>query len=740
MRFRTWFSCWFVFVLLPTVAAVAVQSSDEKQVDISADQVEYDQNTKMAIARGHVVIVKEDVRLTANQARYNQSNKDMFAEGNVRFTKGSQEWVCESLYYNFETKALSVDLSRGKIGFWYDQAETTRNVGTNRYDATNGYLTTCDYAEPHWRIAYKRLEIYPDDKIVGHDAVMYAGSVPVFWWPYFQKSVGDRGVPLSGSAGVDSRFGPFLYLAYRWDLTENFTLTPHLDLRTKHGIGLGADAEYKAGAWGKGLLRGYWVSDEDPREKEDTLYNKPPDLPVYKEDFDSNRYRLQWEHKTALPADTEFMVLANKLSDPDIIEDYFRSEYRNDIQPDSFASLTRTGEQYTAGVLARPNLNEFFTETERLPEAQFSMVRTPLWRSGLYYQSDNSFTELHRDYSDDFLTALPPPKDFNTLRGDTFHQLSYPKLLFGWLSVVPRVGGRATWYGATDTADHDSTLRGVFGTGTELSFKLSHVYDCSNDRLEIHGLRHVVTPSVNYSYVWRSRNDPPKQLYQFDTIDAFDPLADASPKVKQYNRPSQTTRFNPVDFPAFNAIDAIDNEDVFRTGIRNQLQTKRDGRPYDLLDLYVFSDLHINPRKEQDTDLFTFLELRPTQWSALDIQTRYNFDDSDLVDLNTEMRVLRQDKWSVGFGTRYLRDDSNQGSLDLHYTLNENWAVRIVERMNFENAQLDEQEYTIYRDLHCWTAAFTFRYLHQEVGSDDLQFLLVFSLKALPQVRPHGGS
>jgi LPS-assembly protein len=743
MRIRS--SCPVICCLLLTLHFAGVaRASEEKQVDISAQQVEYDQNTRMAYATGDVVIVKQNVRLTADKARYNQANKDMFAEGHVRMTKGVQEWICDSLYYNFDTQALSVDLSRGTQGYWFQQSDQTKNIGTNRYEATHGYLTTCDYPEPHWRITYRRIEIFPGEKVILHDAIMRVGPVPVFYWPYLQKSLSDTGIPLSAIPGSSSRFGPFLYLSYDWGLTDGLKITPHLDLRSRHGIGFGLDFNYAFEPWGHGLLETYYVSDEDPRDQQDRLFNKAGD-PVVDEKFDTNRYRLRWQHKTDLGDSWKLSAQVEKLSDPDVVEDYFQRQFRKEIQPDSFFDLTHTAEQYTAGLLARPNLNEFFTKTERLPEADLAFVRLPLGPSGFYYEGENSVANLRREYSTSFnRKGLTPgsffsTNNYNTVRADSFHQLSYPKLYLGWLSIVPRVGGRGTYYSRTDTDDNQDTVRGVFDAGAEISFKLSNVYDCNNDALDIHGIRHVITPSLNYSYVARTHSDPPDSLFQFDTIDAFDPFSQASPRIKKFPQRPGTTRFNPVDFPSFNAIDAIDNEDVFRTGIRNQVQTKRDGRPYDLADLFVFSDLHIDPRKDEDTDLFTFLELRPMRWMALDAESRYSFDRGELIDLNTELRILQQDKWSLGIGTRYLRKDSNQAVFDFHYTLNENWSFRVLERVDVGHGHVDEQEYTLYRDLHCWAVSFSFRYLSQEVGPDDAQFWVVFSLKALPQLHAHLG-
>lgn len=58
---------------------------------------------------------------------------------------------------------------------------------------------------------------------------------------------------------------------------------------------------------------------------------------------------------------------------------------------------------------------------------------------------------------------------------------------------------------------------------------------------------------------------------------------------------------------------------------------------------------------------------------------------------------------------------------------------------------MQEQDYTIYRDLRSWTAALTFRVVDNLTGPVDYTFALTFSLKAFPRfglgsnvVRPYG--
>src|SRR5207248_1011837 len=146
---------------------------------------------------------------------------------------------------------------------------------------------------------------------------------------------------------------------------------------------------------------------------------------------------------------------------------------------------------------------------------------------------------------------------FAAQRGDTFHQVVLPWTFFNWLNVIPRVGGRFSYYdeaegpGAT-TSEHNRT---VFNTGAEITTKASRVWPTASSRFwEIDGLRHIVQPSINYVYV-PNPSVPQRELPQFDTV-------------------LPSTRLLPIEFPDFNAIDAIDSANVLRLSLRNKLQTK----------------------------------------------------------------------------------------------------------------------------------------------------------------------
>jgi len=113
-------------------------------------------------------------------------------------------------------------------------------------------------------------------------------------------------------------------------------------------------------------------------------------------------------------------------------------------------------------------------------------------------------------------------------------------------------------------------------------------------------------------------------------------------------------------------IDSITPEDTVRFGLRQTLQTRRDGQAWNLIDVTGWTDWEIEKSTEQTdfSNLFGTMELRPYAWLSLDTFGRYDFHDDVLREFNAEMRVIDADRWSLGLGTRYLKNDSNLVSID----------------------------------------------------------------------------
>jgi hypothetical protein len=224
-----------------------------------------------------------------------------------------------------------------------------------------------------------------------------------------------------------------------------------------------------------------------------------------------------------------------------------------------------------------------------------------------------------------------------------------------------------------------------------------------------------------------SPNARPAQLPQFD-----------------YELPS--LRLLPIEYPEYNSIDSIDSQNVLRFGLRNQLQTKRDGQVQDLLDWQLYTDWRLKPRADQRTyaDLYSDLSLAPRSWIRFDSQTRFDINTRRWNMLLNTLTLRPSDRWSWTVGHFYLRDDFSNlptalGQGDdvftsaLFFRLNENWGARAVHHFDVRSGRLQEQYYSVYRDMRSWTAALTAGVRDNGIGPKDYSVAFTFSFKAKPK-------
>ena len=199
----------------------------------------------------------------------------------------------------------------------------------------------------------------------------------------------------------------------------------------------------------------------------------------------------------------------------------------------------------------------------------------------------------------------------------------------------------------------------------------------------------------------------------------------------------------PVDFPDYNDIDSIDTMNVVRFGLRNILQTKRDGQLQDLVNWNMLLDWRLDPKAGQSTlnDLYSQLSFRPRTWLTLESQIRYDIDGGNLNMAFHQITFAPNNRWSWGLGHWYLRsgvwgngtwDESDYLTSTFFYRLDDNWGVRVQHDFDFTTGRLQSQFYTLYRDMRSWTAALTFHVINNLGSQVDYGVSFQLSLKASP--------
>ena len=721
-------------IISATILAVSAAAQDEAAWEVQAlsrilpglaeGRVDYDMATGTATGTNGVFVSYAGAVLTADTAAVNMKTGDVQADGHVRIESGDQLWVGDHIFYNFKTRQMRSEQFRtGKSPVFAGGTGLTGDTSNRVYTAQSAFVTTDDASDPAYRVRASRIRVIPGKSVKMWNAVAFVEGVPVFYFPYYQRNLGPRANNFTTTPGYRSRYGAYLLNTYTWYLGEAADGKVHLDYRERRGVGAGPDLNLHLGQWGDAALKYYYQNDRRPNTSTNAFpfYGNIPE--------NRQRFRLAWQ---ATPAtNLNLKALVNYQSDPLMIHDYAEGDYKANPQPNTAIEAEKYWDNWSLDALTTPRVNSFFSQIERLPDVKLTGFRQQVFETPVYYDSESS-AGWYRSFMAYTNGLYPGTNGFyadSAARADTYHQLTLPWTFFHWLNVTPRVGGRFTYYSqrASASGSSDETYRGVFNTGVGTSFKASRLWtDATNSFLEMDGLRHIVEPSANYVFVPRP-STPAAQLPQFDGE-------------------APALMLSPVLFPDYNSIDSIDSMNVVRFGLRNVLQTKRGGQLDDLLNWNVLLDWRLDPRPGQSSlnDLYSQLAFRPRSWLTAESQLRYDLDRGDLNLSFHQLTFTPDNRWSWGIGHWYLRggtwsngawNENNYISSTLFYRVNDNWGLRATHNYSPRSGRLQEQFYTLYRDLRSWTGALTFRVVDDVDGTKDFTIAFALSLKASPSTR-----
>lgn len=654
----------------------------------------------------------KEAELTASRVQLNQGTGDIKAEGAVFLRGEGHVWRGEQLDYNFKTKVIkAAEFRTGFAPFYVGGFSLQAATATNHYSATNAFLTSDDLAEPGYRIRCRKLILIPGQTFEAEEATLFIGNVPVMYWPKYTRNLQAHGDFWVVTPGYRSLYGPYALGTYHRAFTTNFSMDLHLDYRQKRGLGVGPDFNYDAGQWGQGEFKFYYAHD-------DAANTNAMGGPLNNE-----RHRISFSHRVDIRTNLTVKAVIREQSDAFLIRDFIEHEYQRNTQPSSFIEVSQLWSNWSLNFLAQPRINDFFETVERLPDVKLTGLRQQIGVTPLFYESDSSVGYYKHEFADNVANS------FAAGRADTYHQVLLPQQFFGWLNVTPRVGGRFTHYTETDGfgATTAEANRGVFNTGLDVTFKMHRTMPNQEiPWLQAKGIRHIMEPGVNYAFV-PSPNRLPPTLPQFDTELA-------------------SLRLLPIEFPDYNAIDAVDSQNVFRLSLRNLVQTKRNDRIDTLLNWALYTDWRVKPRAGQGTfsDAFSDLDFKPRDWLTLTSETRYDIDNGRIRIADHRATIAPDDHWSLALGHRYVRTDpvffpgaagNNLFTSSFFYRINEDYAFRTRHAFEARDGRMEEQYYTVYRDFRSWVGALTFRVRDLRNGSQDYTIGVTFNLKAFPRYK-----
>jgi len=690
----------------------------------------------LATARDNVAIHIGNTDIYADYAQYNPSTHDVVLRGHVRIYREASLYIAESGVYNTETKKIRAQTARTESVPYFLKGGNVTSISDNGYLVQGGNFTTNDTARPDFHLHAQKIRYYEDDRVIFQYVTAYIGNVPIFWWPYLYQSLSDT-FSFSVTPAYTSTWGPSLLTQVMFPITDYIKARLRLDYFGRRGPAIGFDPviDYGKDQSSQARLKTFYIDDQNPDINQTNVPRK---------DVPTNRYRLSLEDRTNFTDSIYATANITKLSDAYVMQDYYPGEFRIDPVPDNVVALTKTNPVFTLTGIERFQANDFFTTTERQPEVGLDIKRHGLFGGPIFYEGETGFANLRLQFPED--SGI---KNYGTDRFDTFHQLTFPNTYFGWLSFVPRVGYRGTYYGktwdlgstvfvpptnplvpdfilppptTTNPIKFDGdTFRSVFDTGAEASFKISQKWENVQSRaFGLDGLMHVIQPFTDFSYV---KEDGPNPL-----------------SILQFDRFEPSTQLRAIDFPQFTPIDSIASWTVWRLGVRNRLETRRDDQTITWLELDSFVDVNFtNPYDRTDySNLFNNLRFNPLPWMSLSINSQLPAFSKGFTEVDTVASVQPLANLQVNVAHRYLNgnpffQDSSLFVFGGYCRLNDNWSVGVQEQYEAETGLLEEQRYSIYRDLSSWVASFG-GIIRDNNGVKEYGLLFTVTLKAFPKL------
>jgi len=677
--------------------------------------------TNIEMVADNIVLMIRD--MTEDEAQLYAGGKkgrkyiEAYAEGNVFIYEDGVTMKGPRIFYDKtakkgiiidgEIKAYSATRA---IPMVYE-AKQIRLASKNVFLAKDAMLSITEMGKPNVWFACKKMTITGEgeDRVATttHNAIFVEG-VPVFYWPIFKTRLQGESAPLrrihySSSSSFGNRVQTIWDLfalgvdssrIRSYDKWSNLYLT--LDFLEKRGIGIGLDFEY-ARAESQGFFTGYFIDDrgEDFRDQ------------VRKRD---ERGRFRWQHRQQLLEDLELDIEFSYISDAGFLDEYFEREAKEEKEQETYIYLKYTPADFAAlTFLFRPRTNNFQNYVEYQPQAGVNIIGYPvsLGSHKFTFYNDTELANVRRRYRDPLDIREP-----RAYRSDTRNEIEYP-FSIGPVNIVPYTGVRLSYYDATWIKG--TSERWALSYGLRASSRLHRIYDYENDLLNIHRVRHIIIPDFEM-----------RRVYGVD--------------------------LRPFDVFPNDAVDDVDNLDMFSFGVRQRWQTKRSVRSNDpeapaklrVEDLALF-DLEVSmfPNHERDNagkSLSNFEYRAEYYFSnrvALLSDGEFDFRDSRWEVINVGMRVNQSPKMSFYVGNRYAEDaESSILILRTDYKVNERWSVGYYEQHDYNLGRPIARSVFLQRRFDQWLGQFSIVQDEGENGgAGDTIYFVQFTPVGVPEFK-----
>lgn len=528
-----------------------------------------DQSGPVEISADQIVVWTDQNVMSLGNVGASLAPVEFYMEGNIEFRQGGTRGIAERMYYN-AAEQNGVILEGELFGEARQQtpgdaedfrtpyrlkADVLRQFAPNQFQANNAAFTTSRLGVPGYWIESDTLSLDtgmtslsdqlgrwsggPDgidqpmqfDKlqVVSENSQLFVGGWPIFRWPTFTTDLA-RNPSLYLDRirlGSDSVFGQ--QVLTRWNNFQLLGITPQqnsdwtttADYLSDRGFGFGTDFEYQRDRfWGRpanvgGFFHSWFINDKGL----DNLGEDRRAVPL-EEEF---RGRVYGRHRHLTPAGLQITAELGWLSDRNFLEQYYEQEWDLEKDQETRLELKQYSGSSSLSVAGNFRLNDFFTQTEWLPQAKhFQMGRSFLGdRMTWYEHSQIGYARLRTAEAPTNPIDLPKfdllawERESEGLRAVSRQEFDLP-LQLGVVKVVPYFLGEVGYW-QEDLSGNDLTrVLGQAGVRGSVPFWRADP-TVENELFNLHGLAHKLV--LESEYLWADASRDYLTLPLYDALD-----------------------------------------------------------------------------------------------------------------------------------------------------------------------------------------------------------------------------
>ena len=262
---------FFIFFISGNALGADNKQTNSGDINFSSEKLKVDEKTKIMIASGNVIITNNNRQLTADKVEYDQNSDKAIATGNVKLKeKDGSIYESERVILTNEFKSVVAIPLYGELidkSFIKSNNFKKNDLGESYFKEGVYTACECDFKQdvkPIWRVETKEIKHDPATKTVYlKHPVMRIFSIPVYYLPYLSFpdwTVKRRSGFLTPVYGYSKQNRFHIKVPYYYspenDPTWDMTFTSHQNGKTGHADQLNIRKKYENSSLETNIYKG----------------------------------------------------------------------------------------------------------------------------------------------------------------------------------------------------------------------------------------------------------------------------------------------------------------------------------------------------------------------------------------------------------------------------------------------------------------------------------------------------